>query len=325
MKLVKELHLNKKLFKPTIEEKSVRDGYGDQIVIEGQLNDDIVALCADLTESSRLHHFREKFPKRFFEMGVSEQNMAGIAAGLAIGEKIPFMSSYGVFSPGYNWGQIRLSIAYSNSNVKIVSSAGLGNDLDGATHQALEDLALMRTLPNMTVVSPCDYEQAKKATEAIAEHKGPVYMRSYSKNLPVVTTKDTPFELGKAYVLSEGEDITVIATGPSVYDALEASNKAHKEKNINVEVINVPTIKPLDTEAILKSVKKTNKVITVEEHQINGGLGSAIAELLAQEYPTKIRLMGIKDTFTESGPYKKLKSKYKISSNDIYNEIVSFA
>lgn len=316
------LKLSKHLFSDSINSLPTRNGYGEGVVIAGEKNKDVVVLCADLTDSTKSKDFANKFPNRFFQVGVAEQNLAGIAAGLGLSGKIPFMASYAVFSPGRNWDQIRVSICYSQSNVKIVSShAGLATGPDGATHIALEDIALMRALPNMVVISPADFYEAKKATLLAAQHNGPVYIRLARENTPVFTTENSPFEIGKAQILAEGDTVTVIATGPIVYEALCAANKLYKEKNISCEVINVSTIKPLDEETILKSAEKTKKVVTIEEHQKFGGLGSAVAELLSTKLPTPLKILAIKDTFTQSGTYEELKETYGLDQTSIEKAI----
>lgn len=310
--------LKKNIFSPHVKKVATRKGYGEAVAELGEKNKDIVVLCGDLTDSTRSNLFAKKFPKRFFEVGVAEQNMAGIAAGLALGGKIPFVASYAVFLAGRSLGQIRLSICYSNANVKIAAShAGLSAAPDGATHQALEDISNMRVLPNMTVLSPADYNEAKKATVAAANHKGPIYIRLMRVKTPVFTTDETRFVIGKATILEKGRDVTIIATGPSVYDALLVARDLKKEKNISCEVINCSTIKPIDKKTILKSAKKTKKVVTVEEHQMHGGLGSAVCEILSQNVPTPVKIVGIQDSFGESGSYEKLKHKYKISTHYI--------
>lgn len=304
MNIIKNLKNPKKI--PT------RNGYGEGLVIAGEKNPNIVVLCADLTESTRSHLFREKFPKRFIEMGVAEQNMASVASGLAISGKVPFISSYAMFSPGRNWEQIRTTICYNNVNVKIAGAhAGVSVGPDGATHQALEDLAIMRVLPDMTVIAPGDYLEARKATIAVAEYNGPVYLRFAREATPVFTTEKSFFKIGKANILRKGKNLTIIACGPLVYEALLAGEK------FNAEVINCHTIKPLDKQTILKSVKKTKRVITVEEHQIAGGLGSAIAEFLSQEYPVSIKMVGVKDRFGESGQPEELLDKFGLTSKFI--------
>lgn len=319
------IHLSKEIFSAKIKLEPTRNGYGDGVVLAGKSDPNVVVLCADLTESTRSEDFKKQFPERFIEVGVAEQNMAGISAGLAIGGKVPFMASYATFSPGRNWDQIRVSICYSENNVKIIGAhAGLSVGPDGATHQALEDIAITRVLPNLVVISPCDYEEAKKATIAAAKYVGPVYIRLAREKTPVFTTPQTPFEIGKANILMEGRDITLISTGPIVYETLKASQELKLKYGISCEVINVSTIKPLDEKTILNSARKTGKVVTVEEHQIYGGLGGAVAELLSQKLPTPMKIMGIENTFGESGQYIELLEKYGISDNHIVNETRNF-
>ncbi len=318
--LNKTLHLHEKIFDPDLAQKSTREGYGVGVVEAGTLNKDVVVLTADLGESTHSASFGHKFPDRYIDVGVAEQNLAGVSAGLALSGKIPFMASYAVFSPGRNWDQIRVSICYSNANVKIVSShTGLSAGPDGATHQALEDIALMRVLPNMTVVYPSDFEEARKATLALATLKGPAYLRLARTASPTYTTSETPFELGKANILHEGKDITVITAGPITYTVLQIAQQL--EPKISVEVINMHTIKPLDEMAIIKSARKTQRVLVVEEHQVAGGLGGAVCELLSEKYPTKIKRLGVQDTFGESGSYLDLLDKYGLSGKAIETEI----
>lgn len=305
---------------------STRDGFGEGLAEAGKLNNDIVVLTADLTDSTRSTEFEKLFPERFVEVGVAEQNMAGIAAGLALSGKIPFINSYAVFSPGRNWDQIRVSICLTNANVKIAGfHAGLSAGPDGATHQALEDIAMLRVLPNMIVLSPCDYFEAKRVAMAAANHKGPVYIRLFKEPALPITKENDPFEIGKAYVLHEGKDVTVISAGPILSEVLAAQKELKSENSVSCEVINCVTIKPLDEETILKSVKKTQKVVVVEEHQIAGGLGSAICELLSQKMPVKVKLMGMHDSFGESGKYSELLQKYGLDKKSIKNSIMEAA
>lgn len=309
--------LNPKLFSKDVEMVPTRNGYGDGVVEAGKANPNVVVLCCDLTESTRSLPFANTFPQRFFEMGVAEQNMAGVAAGMAATGKIPFISSYAVFSPGRNWDQIRVSIAYSNLNVKIMGAhAGISVGPDGATHQALEDIALMRVLPNMVVLAPCDIHETRKAVLAAAKYVGPVYIRFTREKTPVITRPNTPFEIGKALVLREGSDITLIACGPLVYEALLAAEQLSK-RGIDAEVINCPSIKPLDKKTILKSVQKTGAAITIEEHQTTGGLFGAVAEFLSQTNPVPIIPVGMNDTFGESGAPDELLTKYGMRSKNI--------
>lgn len=313
--------LNPKLFAKDVEMVPTRNGYGDGVVEAGTANPDVVVLCCDLTESTRSLAFAQTFPQRFFEMGVAEQNMAGVAAGMATVGKIPFISSYAVFSPGRNWDQIRVSIAYSNLNVKIMGAhAGISVGPDGATHQALEDIAIMRVLPNMVVISPCDVHEARRAVLAAAKYIGPVYIRFTREKTPVITRKTAPFEIGKAYVLREGSDVTIIATGPLVFEALLAAEQLHKH-GIGAEVINCPTIKPLDEKTILKSVQKTGAAVTVEEHQIAGGMFGAVAEFLSRTNPVPILPVGMNDTFGESGTPNELLKKYGMAARDIIVQV----
>lgn len=314
--------LNPNIFSQSSEKKSTRDGFGDALVELGELNKDVVVLAADIKESARCHIFANKFPDRFIEVGVAEQNMAGIATGLALSGKIPFMVSYAAFSPGRNWDQIRVSICYSQANVKIAGShAGISVGPDGATHQALEDIALTRVLPNMTVISPADYIEAKKATIAAANIKGPVYLRFFREPTPIITTEEAPFEIGKAQVLVEGKDITIIASGPILYEVLKAADELKKENNLECEIINCATIKPPDENTILESAKKTKRVLTVEEHQISCGLGSAVCELLSEKFPVPVKRIGMNDKFGESGTYEELKQKFGFNTNNIKAEV----
>lgn len=306
--------------KDELESKPTRDGFGEALKTVAEKNENIAGLCADLTESTRMHHFAEAFPDRFVQIGVAEQNLIGTAAGLALVGKIPFAASYAVFSPGRSWDQIRVSVCYSQNNVKIVGAhAGLSVGPDGATHQALEDIAITRVLPNMTVVVPADYEQAKRATEAIAEHVGPTYIRLSRSALPIFTTPESPFELGKAQILREGTDVTIVACGAMVYEALIAAEELSKE-NITAEVINLHTIKPIDAVTLKKSVSKTGKLVTAEEHQINGGMGSAVIEAVADE-PVPTQMVGVNDTFGESGTPEELFEKYGLTKDNIINKV----
>ena len=299
-------NLNKFLVKDIFNTKALqmaptRDGYGKGLLKAGEKDQRVVVLCADLAESTRSHWFMEKYPERFIEVGVAEQNMATIAAGMANYGKIPFISSYAAFSPGRNNEQIRTTISLNNLPVKIAGAhAGVSVGPDGATHQALEDMALMRVQPNMVVISPCDVIEAEKATFAAAFNGKPTYIRLGREKSPVFTTEAMPFEIGKAQILRQGKDVTIIACGPLVYEALLAAEKLEKE-GIDVEVINNHTIKPIDTKTILSSVKKTGAVVTVEEHQIMGGMGSAVAEVLVQQNPVPMEMVGMKDSFGQSG------------------------
>lgn len=292
-------HLINDLHAPELEPN--RKGFGRGLLAAGQANEQVVAACADLTESTQISIFRDAFPDRFIEIGVAEQNLVTVGAGLAAMGKIPFVSSYAAFSPGRNWEQIRTTICLNDLPVKIVGAhAGLYTGKDGATHQMLEDIALMRSLPNMVVLAPADAVEAEKMTQAMAVDRRPNYIRLAREPLPVFTTQQTPFEIGHAYVYTAGHDVTIIATGAMTYPALVAADKLFKD-GIDAEVIHCPTIKPLDAATILASAQKTGRVITVEEAQINGGLGGAVAELLSEEHPTKLKRMGVRDAFGESG------------------------
>ncbi len=283
------------------EKEPIRKGFGRGLLEAGKRDENVVAACADLTESTQMHLFAEAFPERFIEVGVAEQNLVTIGAGMAAIGKIPFVSSYAAFSPGRNWEQIRTTIALNNRPVKIIGShAGVSVGPDGATHQMLEDIALMRALPNMVVIAPCDSVEAEKAAQAMAKDKRPNYMRLARAETPVITSPHTPFEIGKGYVFRDGTDVTIVATGTMTYQALEAA-KLLADKDIAAEVVHIPTIKPLDEEVILASAKKTRHVVTAEEAQINGGLGGAVAELLGEKLPTSMIRIGMQDRFGESG------------------------
>lgn len=321
--LNKDLKLNPKIFEDDIEQKPTRNGYGEGLVRAGEENKNVVALCADLTESTRTEAFAKKFPDRFFEIGVAEQNMATIAAGFGVSGKIPYIASYATFSPGRNMEQIRTTIAYNDSNVKIAGHhAGISVGPDGATHQATEDIAIMRTMPNMRVIVPCDALEARKATVAAARIWGPVYLRFAREKTPVFTTEETPFVPGKAEVLWVGKkpEALIIGCGPLLYNALRAA-KELKEKKIGIVVLNSHTIKPLDEKTIVSWAKKTGAVVTVEEHQVYGGLGGAVAELLAAKTPTPIEFIGLQDTFGESGLPEQLIKKYGMGVRDIVKAV----
>lgn len=300
-----------------------RDGFGKGLVELGHSNPDVVALTGDLVESTRVQEFSEAYPDRFIEVGVAEQNMAGLAAGLALSGKVPFMTSYAVFSPGRNWDQIRVSICYSEANVKIVGAhAGISVGPDGATHQALEDVAITRVLPNMVVVVPTDCIEAKKATLAIAKHKGPCYIRFGREKNPIITSESTPFELGKALKIANGDDVFVIANGQMVYRAIEAAKRL-REKGTSVGVINMHTVKPIDKKAIIEAAKRAGAIVTAEEHQINGGLGGAVAEVLAENCPVPMERVAVKDTFGESGDPNTLMEHYHLGVDDIVRAIIN--
>ncbi|HVM90554.1 MAG TPA: transketolase C-terminal domain-containing protein [Verrucomicrobiae bacterium] len=309
--------LNPKLFDADVEMIPTRNGYGDALVELGDTDPRIMVLTGDLSESTRANGFQKKFPNRFVECGVAEQNMMGIAAGLALSGKVPFVSSYAVFVPGRNWDQLRVSVCYTGANVKVAGAhAGISVGPDGATHQALEDIAITRVLPNLTVVVPCDYLETKKATKALAEMVGPAYFRFAREKTAVITTEDTPFEIGKAIVLREGGDVTIAACGPLVYEALVASHLLEKE-GVECEVINCHTLKPFDEQTLAESVRKTKSCVTVEEHQITGGLAGAVAETLGRIRPAPIENIGMPNHFGESGEPDQLLEKYGMKAPHI--------
>ena len=299
------------------EKKDTRSGFGAGLVQAGRNNPNVVALCADLTGSLKMGDFKKEFPERFFQAGIAEANMIGMAAGLSIGGKIPFTGTFANFSTGRVYDQIRQSIAYSGKNVKICAShAGLTLGEDGATHQILEDLGLMKMLPHMTVINPCDYNQTKAATLAIANFEGPVYLRFGRPKVPVFTDPNQKFEIGKAWTVSEGTDVSIFCTGHLVWKAIEAGHIL-AEKGISAEIINIHTIKPLDAEAILNSARKTRCVVTAEEHQFNGGLGDSVCQLLARNFPLPVEMVGVDDSFGESGTPDELMAKYGIDTPDV--------
>mgnify|MGYP006132805153 FL=1 len=300
-----------------MERKDTRSGFGAGLTELGKKNKDVVALCADLTGSLKMNDFKNNHPERFFQIGIAEANMIGIAAGMTIGGKIPFTGTFANFSTSRVYDQIRQSIAYSNKNVKICAShAGLTLGEDGATHQVLEDIGMMKMLPHMTVINTCDYNQTKAATIAIADHIGPVYLRFGRPAVPNFTSEDQNFNIGEAVYLSNGTDVTIIATGHLVWEALEAS-KILAKSNIKAEVINIHTIKPLDKQAIIKSASKTGCVVTAEEHMLNGGLGDSVSQVLSREFPTPLEMVGVNDTFGESGTPRQLMEKYGLTAKDI--------
>lgn len=303
------------------EKQDTRSGFGAGLAELGRNNPDVVALCADLVGSLKMQEFINENPDRFFQVGIAEANMMGLAAGLTIGGKIPFTGTFANFSTGRVYDQIRQSIAYSEKNVKICAShAGLTLGEDGATHQILEDIGMMKMLPNMTVINPCDYNQTKAATIAIAQHHGPVYLRFGRPKVPIFTPADQKFEIGKALHLIEGSDVTIFATGHLVWEAIEAEATL-AEAGISAEVINIHTIKPLDIEAVLASAKKTGAVVTAEEHQMNGGLGDSIAQTLALHQPTPLEMVAVNDSFGESGTPAQLMTKYGIDAKNIVKAI----
>lgn len=314
------LQLNTKVFDKDVEQKPTRAGFGEGLLLAGKENKSVVALCADLTESTQTLPFAQAFPDRFFEMGVAEQNMASVASGLAAMGKIPFIASYAMFNPGRNWEQIRTTICYNNANVKIIGAhAGVSVGPDGGTHQAIEDIALMRVIPRMTVFNPCDAIEAKKITLWAARHDGPTYIRLAREKTPIMTTEQTPFASGRAYpyiLPAERMQVAILATGPLLYQALRAVALL-KEHGIVTGVLHVPTIKPLPHHDILSFVRDARLVITVEEHQVAGGFGSAVAEFLSAEMPKKMGFIGVHDLFGQSGEPDELINYYKMSAVSI--------
>lgn len=303
------------------ESKDTRSGFGAGLLEAGRKNENVVALCADLVASLKMQDFINEFPERFVQVGIAEANMIGIAAGLTIGGKIPFTGTFANFSTGRVYDQIRQSVAYSDKNVKICAShAGLTLGEDGATHQILEDIGLMKMLPGMTVINPCDYNQTKAATIAIAEHEGPVYLRFGRPVVPIFTDADQKFEIGKAWMVNEGADVSIFATGHLVWEAIQAGEKL-AELGIDAEIINIHTIKPLDAEAILKSVAKTGCVVTAEEHNRLGGLGDSIAQLLATNNPAPQEYVAVNDSFGESGTPAQLMTKYGLDAEHIVKAV----
>ncbi len=315
-------HLDKKILDGTVTQLPSRNGYGDGLVEAGKRDERVVALAADLTESTRTQPFAEAYPKRFIQVGIAEQNMASVASGMAAMGKIPFIASYAMFSPGRNWEQIRTTIAYNNVNVKIIGAhAGISVGPDGATHQALEDIGLMRLIPNMIVIAPVDAIEARKATLVAAKHNGPVYIRLGRSDTPVVTTEDSPFILGKAelmYTKKEGTEksVGIVVTGTLAYNAIKAA-QALEEKGIGASVLHMATIKPLDTQALITLAQNHNAIITVEEHQVQGGLGGAVSEVLSEAHPIKIKRLGISDQFGQSGEPDELLKHYGLDIQTI--------
>jgi len=316
--------LNPDIFNDTVMQEPTRAGFGRGLKAAGEKNEAIVALCADLTESTQMHLFRDAFPKRFIEVGVAEQNLVTVASGMARAGKIPFTSSYAAFSPGRNWEQIRTTIALNNQPVKIIGShAGVSVGPDGATHQMLEDIALMRVLPNMIVIAPGDSIEAEKATLAIAENGKPSYLRLAREKTPIFSTHESPFEIGKAYILREGHDVSLLGTGIMTAQLLIAA-KLLEENDIHAEVVHVPTIKPLDDQTILASVRKTGRAVTAEEAQVTGGFGGAIAELLSEQLPTPLRRIGMQDRFGESGTPHELLDYFGLTGEKIAQQVTQF-
>lgn len=314
-----KLNLSPQIFKKDLYQKSCRDGFGEALVEVGEADERIVVLTADLKDSTRVTAFKERFPDRFFEVGVAEQALVTIASGMAAYGKIPFVTSFAIFSPGRNWEQIRTTICLNDVPVKIIGAyTYFGNGFDGATHQCLEDLALMRTLPNLVTLAPADYEQTKKAVSAAAFNDQPTYLRLPRMSSPAFTTPDTPFEIGKSQVLFESKDpqVTLVACGPLVYEALLAAKKLAQSK-IGSIVINLHTVKPIDQQALIRAAKTTACLVTIEDHQVNGGLGGAVSEVLAKNYPVIIEMVGVEDTFGESGKPQELLKKYGLTAVSI--------
>jgi len=318
--LNQNLKLNTKIFDADVERETTRRGFGEGLVLAADQNKNVVGLCADLNESTQMNLFAKKYPERFVQVGVAEQNLVTVASGMAAMGKIPFAASYAIFSPGRNWEQIRTTIAYNDQPVKIVGShAGISVGPDGGSHQALEDIALMRILPNMIVLSPCDSIEAKKATIESAKINKPVYIRLCREKTPIITTEETPFEIGKASILFAPPmtaQVGIIATGPLVYKAIMVAQK-FAERGISVKVLNITSIRPLDFEAIINLAKEAGAIVSVEEHQIVGGFGSAVAEVLVQNYPVPMELIGVHDKFGESGTADELLEHYGMGIESI--------
>ena len=324
-----KLKLNPSLFSENVEQIPIRKGFGQGLVLAGEADKNVVALCADLTESTQMNLFAEKFPKRFIEMGVAEQNLVTVSSGMAAMGKIPFCSSYAMFSPGRNWEQIRTTIAYNDKPVKIVGShAGISVGADGGTHQALEDIALMRVIPNMDVISPCDAIEAKKATLALAKTGKPAYLRLAREKTPIITTEETPFEFGKAQIFWVPDaglaQVGIIVTGSLTYRAMLAAKELEakgtcpgQQGGIKTKVMNLSSIVPIDVEAIVALAKESKAIVTIEEHQVRGGMGSAVAEVLAQNYPVPIEFIGVQNSFGQSGTPDELIKHYKMDIPDI--------
>lgn len=312
------------LFADDVAKEPIRAGFGRGLKAAGEADERVVALCADLTESTQMHHFKEAFPDRFVEIGVAEQNLVTVASGMARAGKIPFTSSYAAFSPGRNWEQIRTTIALNDQPVVVVGShAGVSVGPDGATHQMLEDIALMRVLPNMVVIAPGDSVEAEKATKLIAQSGKPAYLRLAREKTPIFSNEHSPFEIGKAYVLREGSDVTLLGTGTMTFQLLAAAEQL-QHHGVHAEVVHVPTIKPLDEHTILASVKKTGRAVTAEEAQINGGFGSAIAELLSEHLPTPLTRIGMMDRFGESGAPDELLDHFGLTGAKIATKVKHF-
>jgi len=328
--LKKTAKLNPKVFKREVEQAPIRQGYGEGLLAAGEKDKRVVALCADLTDSTKTSTFSNKFPERFVEMGIEEQSMASVASGMAAMGKIPFIASYAMFSPGRNWEQIRTTVCYNDSNVKIAGAhAGVSVGPDGGTHQAIEDIAIMRVMPRMTVIAPCDAIEAKKATMEAAKMKGPVYIRLAREKTPVITTVSTPFKIGKAQIFFEAKSgvkkkVGIIACGALVHNALVAAQELEKE-GVAVSVMNLATIKPLDEKGLLDFAKKHDSIVTVEEHQAMGGMGSAVSEYLSDAYPIKIHRIGVQDKFGQSGTPEELIEHYGLGIDSIKSAVLKIA
>lgn len=316
--------LNPELFKDDVQQEPIRAGFGRGLKVAGEADERIVALCADLTESTQMHLFREAFPKRFIEVGIAEQNLVTVAAGLARAGKVPFTSSYAAFSPGRNWEQIKTTAALNNQPVKVVGShAGVSVGPDGATHQMLEDIALMRVMPNMVVIAPGDSIEAEKATIALASNGKPTYLRLAREKTPIFSTQESPFEIGKAYVLKEGHDVSLFGTGTMTYQLLKAA-KLLEEKGIHAEVVHFPTIRPLDTKTLLESARKTGRIVTAEEAQAAGGFGGLVSEFLSETLPMPIKRIGINDRYGESGTPNELMEYFGLTGERVAETVQEF-
>ncbi|MDP2704846.1 MAG: transketolase C-terminal domain-containing protein [Patescibacteria group bacterium] len=322
-----DLKLNVKMFDKDVEQIPIRKGFGEGLLAAGEADTRVVGLCADLTESTQMHFFRNKFPERFVQIGVAEQNLATVASGMAAMGKIPFISSYAMFSPGRNWEQIRTTICYNDRNVKIAGShAGISVGPDGGTHQAIEDIALTRVIPRLTVISPCDALEAKKATLIAAQIDGPVYIRLAREKTPVITTKETPFILGRAqtyFVPKHGNDavVGIVATGALLHSVLQAAKFLEEKEGADVKVINLSTVKPLDEDSIALLAEETGALVTVEEHQIRGGMGSAVAESVSKHHPVPIEFVGVDDHFGQSGTPEELIKHYGMDTESIIKAV----
>ena len=315
-----ELHQDV-LQKDKLEQKPTRDGYGEALVELGKENPNVVVLGADLTASTRCDWFRKEFPDRFIECGIAEQNMMSIASGLAMVGKVPFASTYGVFCPGRNWDQVRICVCYNKANVKFTGAhTGVSVGADGATHQALEDIAITRCIPNLTVLAPCDSLETKKATLAAGRMQGPVYLRFAREATPVFTVENTPFNIGQAQIFKEGNDVAIIACGPTVHEALLAADQLDKE-GISTAVVNNPSIKPIDDKTISEIAQKTGAVVTAEDHQVMGGMGSAVCEVLAKQNPVPVEMVGVQDRFGESGTPDELMAEFHLIAKDIIESV----